>query len=554
MQKPAAITWLLKKIRKRIPCLALMTAFGAAESVLGVIFALSTRNVINSAVSGDKQGLVFEILKLLAVILGLIICFTVFRFLDAWLTAKLEMDWKKDIGNRIMAADYDKISSFHSAQLLTFLNEDVRVLNEGLITIVPGLTGMVIRIVSAFAVLVSIEPLLTLLLLLLGTLIVLLTGSVRNHIKSLNKAVTEAGGRVSGMFQEIFEKLIAVQAMNAEQELSRRADSLMGRKFALQKKRYFVSVMSGSSINALSYISGFAALVWCTFSLAAGKMNFGTLAAVTQLVSQIQVPFANLSGFIPRYTAMMAAAERLRNLEECCEVSEDKQPAEYSEVNEIVFENVSFSYNGSGKVLENCSFRIPRDSFVVLTGPSGIGKSTILRLLLHIFRPDEGKIYLATDAGDVPVSRGTRKSFAYVPQGNLLFSGTVRENICLTKPEATENEILRAAELSCMNDFLPELPRGLDTVLGENSQGLSEGQAQRLSIARAILSDSQVILLDEATSALDAETEKRVLENIRSIPGKTCIAVTHRPAAVNLSDIQLNFENRNMKIINRTEK
>jgi ATP-binding cassette subfamily B protein len=175
----------------------------------------------------------------------------------------------------------------------------------------------------------------------------------------------------------------------------------------------------------------------------------------------------------------------------------------------------------------------------VITGPSGIGKSTLLKLLLGVFCPDSGELYLQCGEERVPVDRSTRRLFAYVPQGNLLFSGTLRENLIVTAPQATEAALQQAVYVSAMDEFLPQLPQGLDTYIGESGAGLSEGQAQRLAIARAVLGGAPVLLLDECTSALDAETEQKVLQRLRALPKRTCIAVTHRPAARALCDWRL---------------
>jgi len=241
---------------------------------------------------------------------------------------------------------------------------------------------------------------------------------------------------------------------------------------------------------------------------------------------------------------MTAACERLMELEKDCGNLElpEKTAISYEKVEAICARNLSFSY-GRDQVFENSSFTLPKGTFAVITGASGIGKSTLLKLLLGIFKPQSGELFLSCEDGEIYADRSTRGLFAYVPQGNLLFSGTLRENLLLTCPDATEEQIRQAIYVSNMDAFLPQLPQGLDTVLGENAHGLSEGQAQRLSIARAYLSGAPILLLDEATSALDAETEKTVLERLRALPGKTCIAVTHRPAALSLADRQLEVVN-----------
>jgi ATP-binding cassette subfamily B protein len=204
-------------------------------------------------------------------------------------------------------------------------------------------------------------------------------------------------------------------------------------------------------------------------------------------------------------------------------------------------EGVTFAYDRE-QVLLNADFSLPKGAFAVVTGPSGVGKSTLLKLLLGIFQPESGELRALCDDGAVTLDRGTRRLFAYVPQGNLLLSGTLRENLTIVRPDATEEEILQAVRVSAMDEYLHQLPYGLDTVIGESGIGLSEGQAQRLAIARAVLGGAPILLLDECTSALDEQTEHEVLCRLRALPDRTCIAVTHRPAAIELCDWRLEMD------------
>jgi ATP-binding cassette subfamily B protein len=256
---------------------------------------------------------------------------------------------------------------------------------------------------------------------------------------------------------------------------------------------------------------------------------------------------------MPQYIAMLASAERLMELET---IQSQKIPAGeephvlYSRMDAIGAENLSFSYDRDA-VLRQAEFALPKGAFAAITGPSGIGKSTLLKLLLGIFKPESGGLFLQCGAERIPLDRATRRLFAYVPQGNLLLSGTLLENLTIARPDATKEQIEEAVFVSAMDDFLPQLPNGLHTVIGESAAGLSEGQAQRLAIARAVLGGAPVLLLDECTSALDPETEKKVLSRIRALPGRTCIAVTHRNAAVELCDWQLQVENGGIRAIQR---
>ena len=231
----------------------------------------------------------------------------------------------------------------------------------------------------------------------------------------------------------------------------------------------------------------------------------------------------------------------LENIEETSAADASKEKHIYIRKKVIRAEGLCFSYDRE-QILEDAAFTLPLEGFVAVTGSSGAGKSTLLKLMLGIFCPQRGKMTLQSELGEVELDRSMRRLFAYVPQGNLLLSGSLRENLTIVRPQATEAEIAEAVRVSAMDEFLGQLPQGLDTILGESGAGLSEGQAQRLAIARGVLSGAPVLLLDEATSALDAETECKVLERLKALPGRTCIAVTHRSAAVELADRQLVVE------------
>ena len=260
------------------------------------------------------------------------------------------------------------------------------------------------------------------------------------------------------------------------------------------------------------------------------------------MVGQVQQPFTNFSGLLPRYYSMLASAERLMDFEQL--EDEERQDAidiaeAYDKMQSLCGSNLFFSY-GRNTVLQDFSFSIEKGDFVSITGLSGSGKSTLLLLMLGAYQLGEGTLYLsAKDGRRIPLGAQTRRLFAYVPQNNHLFSGTLRENITFLCDDVSEEEIAQALRLSCVEQFLDTLPDGLDTVIGEHGYGLSEGQGQRLAIARALLSNAPVLLLDEATSALDEETELAVLENIASLRKKTCFIVTHRKAAISFCNKHL---------------
>ena len=467
------------------------------------------------------------------------------RHLRDRLSADLERDWKQRLLHGLLHGEYAAVSGYHSGELLNRLNNDVSKVNEGVLSILPGFASMLTRLIVAVVVLGVLDLRFTVLIAAAGAVVVIATGLMRRRLKELNKRVSEQDGKVSGFLQEIMEKLLMVQAMDVLEEVEHRSDVLLSQRYEIQRKRKNISLLTNTGISLMSYGAGFAALCWCAYRMLNGMMSFGSLTAVIQLVNQLQTPFVNLSGVLPQYMAMTASAERLMELEdiqgEPAPKSEDPRSL-YKTLRSIDAEHLTFSYDRD-VVLEDTGFSLPKGAFAVITGPSGIGKSTLLKLLLGIFRVDSGALLLNCADGNIPLDRSTRRLFSYVPQGNLLLSGTLRENLTIVKPEATEEELGQALRVSAMEEFLPQLPLGLDTVLGESGAGLSEGQAQRLAIARAVLGGAPILLLDECTSALDADTEQKVLERIKALPDRTCIAVTHRTAAMELADWHLEVEN-----------
>lgn len=542
MKRP--LIWIIRQIRRRIPAIALLTAAQMGNALLSVFFALGSRSVIDSAVGGDVQAFYRACLYQLGIIAGIVVCMTVVRHLRERLRADLERDWKRKLLHGLLHGDYAAVSSYHSAELLNRLNNDVSKVNDGVLSIVPRAAAMVTRLAAAVVVLGVLDIRFTAVMLLVGIVVVIATGLLRSRLKELNKRVSESDGKVSGFLQEVIEKLLMVQTMDVSEEVEHRSNDLLEERYKIQRKRKNVALLTNTGISILFYGAGFLALCWCSWQMLLGQMSFGSLTAVIQLVNQLQTPFVDLSGVLPQYVAMLAAAERLMELEaiqgEPAPVGEAPEEM-YREMDAIAAEQLSFAYDRD-QILQDASFELPKGAFAVITGPSGIGKSTLLKLLLGVFRPEQGGLYLRCGGKRMLLDRSTRRLFAYVPQGNLLLSGTLRENLTIVRPDATEEELAQAVYISAMDEFLPQLPLGLDTLLGESGAGLSEGQAQRLAIARAVLGGAPVLLLDECTSALDAETEQKVLLRLKALPGRTCIAVTHRSAATRLCDWRLEVE------------
>lgn len=556
MAELKTLRWLLRRIKRRLPMLSFLVLLDACSAMLSVVFALGTRGVINGATSGSMEVFLRACMLQLCLILGLLFCKLLSQHVSQKLTDDMDRDWKEAMLHRLLSGEYEAVSRFHSGELINRLNNDIRAINEGVIFAVPNLVSLVVRLTAAAVTLFAMAPVFTLVLLVLGVVAVLVTSTVRGRLKDLHKQVSQAEGRVLGFFQESLEKLLVVQAMDLNEQVEERADGLMEERYLVQRRRRRVSLASHAGISVLSHLSGFFTLVWCSCGLITSTMNFGTLTAMMQLVNQLQTPFVNLSGFMPRFTAMLAAAERLIELENIkpqeSVVIEDVA-AYYDSMTGFEAREVTFAYE-EDNILEDVSFSLPKGTFSAIVGTSGIGKSTLLKLMLGVYMPQKGGIYAMTKTGSQRLGRGTRGLLAYVPQGNFLFSGTIRENLLMIAPNAGEEDLKEAIYVSAMDRFMDQLPDGLDTVLGEHGEGLSEGQAQRVSIARAVLSGAPVLLLDEATSALDGETEAIVLKRICEMKSRTCIAVTHRPAALEQADYQMLVKDQKITVIPLKQK
>ena len=527
------------------------------QMVLGissVFYALLLRGLIDGAVAHDSKKMLTFCVLFAALVVGQIALRAVLRFLEEYAKATYENAFKSRLFAGLLTHNYGAVTATHSGEWMNRLTSDTVVVSEGLATIVPGVAGMITKMAGALVVILIMEPRFAYILVPGGILLVLLTYIFRKQLKKLHKQMQEKDGLVRIFLQEHLGSLMIVKAFGKEADSLTEAESHMSEhKKARMRKNHFSNVCNigfGAVMNG-AYVFG---AVYGAFGIYNGTMTYGTFMAMLQLISQIQNPFANITGYLPKYFAMLASAERLMEIEVyekdkvralekvCAKVRMSDEQSRYTPDNSTFgLSHVDFTYlppvitEGDTImpiVLKDCSLMIRKGEFVAFTGSSGCGKSTVLKLLMGLYTVDAGEVYGCD-----------RSMFAYVPQGNQLMSGSIRDIITFSDKDKSGDEagIYRALRIACADGFIAELEQGIDTLLGERGLGLSEGQMQRLAIARAIYSDRPVLLLDEATSALDAGTEEAVLENLRSMTDKTVIIVTHRPAALKLCDRQVAF-------------
>ncbi|MCR5815631.1 MAG: ABC transporter ATP-binding protein/permease [Ruminococcus sp.] len=559
----SAVKWLYKACgRKKLYILALII-IQALNGASGVLYALFLRNIVDSAANKDKSGFVTAAVMIVVLVLVQVTFKALIRWLNELARAEIENIFKKRLLSQILKKDFSAVSAVHSGEWLNRLTNDTVVISQSCVEIFPGLIGMIVKMISALVMIVLLDYRFAFVFIPGGILMMIVTYGFRKVLKRLHKRIQESDGKLRVFLQERIGSLMIIRSFAAEKSTREQAEEKMSdHKKARMRRNYFAN-FSNIGFNIIMdgmYLFG---VCYCGYGILMGRITYGTLTAITQLISQIQAPFANITGYLPKYYAMLASGERLMEIE-LFDDDIKQEPYDIQKITDIYhnelesfgLRDADFAYYAScssigaltkanmPKVLDNMSVELKKGEFVAFTGHSGCGKSTVLKLLMCIYRLDRGQRYLRlTPSKEEELSSLYHRLFAYVPQGNRLMSGTIRDVVCFAQPEDRHNDerIMNALRIACADEFVGELEEGVDTLLGERGTGLSEGQMQRIAVARAIYAGSPILLLDEATSALDENTEKQMLKNLREMTDKTVVIVTHRPAALDICDRVIEF-------------
>lgn len=544
------IKWLAVYSKPYLWKILLVMCFNVLNSVITLWMAIITKKIIDNASAGSKDSLLLMILIYFGMIVLMQIFGVVMSLVGTMLNERFSFGIRKQVYEKILVSKWQEIQKYHTGDLMTRLTSDAGIIADGIITTIPQIITLAIELVLVFFTLFYFSPFLAIFALVIAPVAVIVAWWLGKKLKRLQVKVQESEAAYRSYLQESLANILILKAFANEEYASNRLVELRENRFYWVFKKTKMGSISSTAMSMSFQIGYIAAFTYGAMQIASGVITYGTMSVFLTLVNRVQAPILQLAQQIPKVVAVLSSVGRIVELQ-------DLEPEVYTEVEfepkniGLLMEHVSFGYLEE-PVLCDVSMNIAPGEIVAIIGESGIGKTTLIRLAMNFLTAQQGTITFYNDANQtMPANANCRKFISYVPQGNTLFSGTIRENIRIGRLDVTEEEILQTLRLVAAYDFIMDLPKGLDTVIGERGYGLSEGQAQRIAIARALVRKAPFLILDEATSALDEVTELQVLEGISKQEVKpTCLIITHRKSVLKYCMKELVIENKHGEVTN----
>ena len=509
--------------------------------VIGILMTLgssvASKYLIDAVISYDSGVIGAAAALMLGMRLGNILMKGISARIGAVLNIRVQNEIQSEIFQRILKTDWQSLEKFRNGDLLNRISSDSNTISSGVTGFVPSLISNTVQLAGAFLIILYYDPIMALIALIGTPLTVLCSTFLVHKMRRHNREMKDIYSNVMSFQQDSFQNITTIKAFGVMDWFGKQMTQVQQE----YKEKYLdyskFSVWTSALMSLLSLVAYIGCFGWGVYRLWMGRISYGEMTMFLQLSGMLGAAFSSIIGLVPTGISITTSAGRVMAV---VELPEEETIAEsgFSEEKEytLSLEDVNFHYEGGAPVLKQVNLEAKSGELVSLTGPSGEGKTTLLRIMLGLIHPSEGSAVLIGSSGKrYPLCAATRQVFGYVPQGNQIFSGTIAENLRISNPNATEKEMLDALKAACAYDFVMDLPDGLNHVVGGRDKRLSEGQAQRLAVARALLRKAPILLLDEATSALDMETEAQLMRNLmESGMVKTCILVTHRPAGKEL--------------------
>lgn len=541
------LKWLLKYSRPYMWKILFLIIISSSGTFVGIGMALMSKSVIDLATAGKSIALA---LVLYAVLMILSQAMTVITSLaSAMMNERFCFGIRKQVYDKIIRSVWIKTEEYHTGDLMTRMTSDAGNIADGIVNVIPSVIELLIELIAVFFTLFMYSKFLAVFSLLIAPIAGLVSFLLGRKLKYLQIKVQESETNYRSFIQESLANLLIVKAFTNEDLFSDMLTELREQRFGWVWKKTKLGTAASAFMSATFELGYIAAFTYGVLQISEGRITYGTMTVFLTLVNRVQAPVIQLASKLPSIVSIIASSGRVMDIQN---IPLEKH-ADIDCMNQgisLCVRDLTFGYN-KDTVIENVSFSIEPGEFVAIVGESGIGKTTLIRLLMSFVDANSGSIQYADINGNaMNANADVRKFISYVPQGNTLFSGTIRSNILMGKMDATEEELQQAVLLSSCDSFVDDMEDGIDTVIGEKGLGVSEGQAQRIAIARALIRKSPFLILDEATSALDETTELKVLGGLRELnPRPTCLLITHRRSVLQYCDRELKIENRHLSEI-----
>lgn len=562
--------WIYQYARHYWIAMVAYTLLGMSSTLIALATSLVSRDLVD-IITGHQTG---EVIRTFCTMIALNIVTTflglISDYASTWIGMKVDAEIKSDIFEKILVTDWESLTNYHTGDLLTRWSADASMISNGVLNFIPNTIIYLFRFLSAFAMVIYYDWTFAVFAFLGMPVSVLLSKTLLRRMVNNNKRSAAMGAKMSGFNQEAFSNIQTIKAFDLIHLYIERLKQLQKDYITMKLDFQKMSIWTSLLLSTVGMIVSYASYGWGIYRVWSDAISYGTMTLFLSLSGTLTGTLHNLTSLIPTAISITTSAGRLMDIVEMPreDYSHDDEVKEFYEkfkADGVHFriDNLSYTYHTGTTVFEHASLEAHPHEIIALVGPSGEGKTTMLRLILSLMPVSEGTAVLYGKAGrkngddilqEIPASPSTRKLFSYVPQGNTMFSGTIAENMRNVKPDATDEEIIHVLEMACAWDFVKKLPDGIHSIIKERGGGFSEGQAQRLSIARALLRKSPLLLLDEATSALDVATERHVLKNImQDTYPRTCIVTTHRPTVLNICSRVYAIRNKQCHVLSEEE-
>lgn len=531
--------WIYRHTRAYRKAILVYILIGLLTTVLSMVSAILSKRLINYII-GQKgwyvmqTGIFVVLFSLFNIVFG-----AVSNRYSAKINLRVSNELRAEVFGVFMNTDWQSLQQYHSGDLLNRINTDVNTIAGSVLGWVPTLVVKSAQFFASLIVILYYDPTMALFTLLSAPISLLVAKPFVRKMRSLSNEMRKVSSDMMAFNEEAFQNAQPIKAFNLVNSFRSRLDQVQQIYYDAAMKHNRISVINTSLLSTVSMVASYLCLGWGAFRLWYGAIDFGTMVLFIQLAGYLSSALSALFKLVPAAIDCTVSAQRIMAIFDLPREPEGDS-SEVDAIRNTAFtlcvEDLRFSYQDRSTVLDGLNLQVSHGEMVAIVGHSGSGKTTLFRILLGLLHPDAGSALLVSGEHNIPISPTTRSMFAYVPQDNVIFSGTIADMLRLVRPEASDEEIYAALHVACAEEFVRDLPNGIYSPMSERGGSLSIGQNQRLAIARAVLADAPIMLLDEVTSALDLETEERVLQNIAALPNKTCIISTHRPSVLSLCD------------------